>query len=283
MPDVTQETHDRQQESGAAAIGPATGSGEIDPFLTLHKMSTTAGLGSGDYVAINGCAIAALILGIASSIVLFGSLLLLLIPGAGIVCGILAFRQISNSNGTQTGRGLAGMGLLLALGFGGGYVGHLAIQNIRDRTEQNQVIWLIQEFGHFVSNSKYEDAYNLADEHFKSQVPEQEFADRWKGANSSAFRGAITGMDWNGLLKFDDDPVTGQRQGGGMILISFAKLPEWKERQGMAFRKIDGVWRIEGLPDLFPPQGPQQRQNQAGNVAPVVPRGPAGPPAPAKN
>ena len=54
-------------------------------------MSTTAGLGSGDYVAINGTAIIAILLGVASAIVLFDSKMLLIVPLAGVVCAILAF------------------------------------------------------------------------------------------------------------------------------------------------------------------------------------------------
>ena len=88
-----------------------------DPFLSLHKMSTTAGLGSADYVAINGTALATIILGIASAVVLFDNNLLLLIPLAAVVCGVLAFVQITQSNGTQTGKLLVVAGVLLALGF----------------------------------------------------------------------------------------------------------------------------------------------------------------------
>ena len=84
-------------------------------------MSTTAGLGSGDYVAINGAAIASILIGVGSAIVLFDSKMLLVVPLAGIVCAILAWVQISQSNGTQTGRAVAAIGMLLSLGFGGFY------------------------------------------------------------------------------------------------------------------------------------------------------------------
>src|SRR5271167_101284 len=96
-------------------------SDELDPFQRLHKMSTTAGLGSGDYVAINNAALTALLLGIASCLVLWGSTLLLVIPALSVLSAILAFRQVSASNGTQTGKGMALLGLLLSLGMGGGF------------------------------------------------------------------------------------------------------------------------------------------------------------------
>src|SRR3954469_7316845 len=126
MPDVTSDVSDPRSPTTAAADGAAD-----DPFLKLHKMSTTAGLGSGDYVAINGTAIAALLLGIASALVLFGLHLLLLIPLAGLVCAILAFRQITDNNGTQTGRGLAAVGLVLSIGFGGFSIGKEVFETIR--------------------------------------------------------------------------------------------------------------------------------------------------------
>ena len=54
-------------------------------------MSTTAGVGAGDYVAINGTAIAAVLLGVLSVIVLFDYRLFLLVPLAGVVCAVLAW------------------------------------------------------------------------------------------------------------------------------------------------------------------------------------------------
>src|SRR4051812_11954856 len=88
-----------------------------DPLSHLHKMSTTAGLGSGEYVAVNGMAVVAIILGLASSLSLLDTAFLVSVPPLTIVLAILALWQISDSNGTQTGRGLAIGGLLLALLF----------------------------------------------------------------------------------------------------------------------------------------------------------------------
>src|SRR5436309_1709781 len=93
-----------------ASVNPA------DPLASLHKMSTTAGLGSEDYVAINAVSIATLLLGLASGLALPFTVLLIL-PLAGIVCGVLALRQIHGSNGTQSGRAFAIIGLLFSLGM----------------------------------------------------------------------------------------------------------------------------------------------------------------------
>src|SRR3954464_12472461 len=67
-----------------------------DPLASLKKMSTTAGVGSQEYVAVNPGAGAALRLGVASLLVSRHDVLLL-IPAAGVVCAIVAWRQISNS------------------------------------------------------------------------------------------------------------------------------------------------------------------------------------------
>src|SRR4051794_6725127 len=92
---------------------PNSGANGDDPLSHLHKMSTTAGLGSTDYVAVNGVAVATIFMGLASSLALL-DVTLLAIPLVTVVLAIIALRQIANSNGTQTGRLLAWGGLVLA-------------------------------------------------------------------------------------------------------------------------------------------------------------------------
>src|SRR2546423_3462881 len=99
-------------ESQHAQSSTAIDSG--DPLARLHKMSTTAGLGTTEYVAINPMAVATIFLGAASALALM-DVTLLAVPVVTIVVGIVALRQIARSGGTQTGRGLAWGGLLLAL------------------------------------------------------------------------------------------------------------------------------------------------------------------------
>src|SRR5437867_2385125 len=85
-----------------------------DPMAHLHKMSTTAGVGSQDYVAINNAAIVSVILGLCTALAFLG-IPFLIIGAAGIVFGIIALVQIRHSNGTQGGAGLAILGILLSL------------------------------------------------------------------------------------------------------------------------------------------------------------------------
>src|SRR5882762_5848677 len=90
-----------------------------DPLSKLHKMSTTAGVASQQYVAVNTAAVLAALLGVASMMAMF-SPLLLVIPAVTIGVALFAWRQIANSNGTETGKVLAISGLVLAVVVGGG-------------------------------------------------------------------------------------------------------------------------------------------------------------------
>src|SRR5436309_9385705 len=104
---------DLKPDANLAAAAPDNGD---DPLSHLHKMSTTAGLGSTDYVAVNGIAVTTIFMGLASSLALL-DITLLAIPVATVVLAIVALRQIANSNGTQTGRALAWGGMVLAMLF----------------------------------------------------------------------------------------------------------------------------------------------------------------------
>ena len=57
MPQTTPEISDPR---AVATTSNASSDPSIDPLLKLHKMSTTAGVGSTDYVAVNGTSIVAI-------------------------------------------------------------------------------------------------------------------------------------------------------------------------------------------------------------------------------
>jgi hypothetical protein len=271
-----------QQSPPAIATGvttvPSPVAGQVDPFESLFKMSTTAGLGSAEYVAINGTSIAALLLGIASSLVLFQSMILLIIPVIGVICAVLAFRQIANSNGTQAGRGLAALGLLLSLGLGGYYVTRQGMAAIQERIDNAQLGSMISQFGSDIGKANYDDAYGMCDSRFTSRVPLPIFSERLKIMNNNPVLGPVKAMESNNLLKYDVDPVTGDRTCSGMAVITFGNV-QGQDRVGMVFRNLDGKWRIDDLPNMFPQE--QAKQGPAGRSAPTPPiTGPAGPPVP---
>src|SRR5688500_6367590 len=99
MPDLSPQSPQPHVDRGAGPNGEADGD---EALHKLHRMSRTAGLGTQEYVAINVAAVMTLLLGLVSALAMVTSLLLV-IPLAGVVCGVIALYQIKDSNGTQTG------------------------------------------------------------------------------------------------------------------------------------------------------------------------------------
>src|SRR5438270_13041568 len=102
-----------QQMNQQSSQSPESPAPADEHFAHLHKMSTTAGLGSGDYVAVNIPSVIAILLGIGSSLCLLDPYFLV-VPLAGVICSIMALVQIQRSNKTQTGTLLAIGGLVRA-------------------------------------------------------------------------------------------------------------------------------------------------------------------------
>src|SRR5438046_4707720 len=103
---------DAQPANTSNSTAPAAAVADDDPLARLHKMSTTAGLGTTEYVAINPVSVTAFFAGLASGLALLDPILLA-VPVLAIVLSIVALHQISRSAGTQTARGLARGGLLV--------------------------------------------------------------------------------------------------------------------------------------------------------------------------
>jgi len=234
--------------------------GEPDPFLHLHKMSTTAGLGSGDYVAINGTAVVCLLLGAASAFVLFDSHIFLLFPFFGLLTGILSWSQISKSNGTQTGREVAAIGLLLSVGFGG-YAGAMGVYNtVRNHSDEQQVVSQVRKLGDLLKAENYTDAYALFDSQFRKHISKADFETGWRRMSASPLLGSVQSIDWNQLLEFSVDPVTENRLASGQML--FKLRPVEPLRINMILRNEEGGWLIDQIPQIFstePPAAPKSK------------------------
>src|SRR4051812_39818808 len=235
-----------------------------DPLSHLHKMSTTAGLGTTEYVAVNGMSIVALILGLASSLSLFANELLVL-PIAAVVLGIWSLVQIKDSNGTQTGRILAFLGMFCALLFVGLVGGRLALQIIGNRSDEQAIAGVISQLDSNLRAKKFDDAYQLFGSKFQSRVKPQNFADTWRPlVEGTKDYSGLAGMRSNGRMEFETNPDTNLKAGVGMTIMTFGpKVPE--ARIAFYFSKNpDGTWKIADIPDLFKTQqGPQQQPQQA--------------------
>jgi hypothetical protein len=236
------QTQTNRGNAGAGAV-------DDDPLSHLHKMSTTAGLGSGDYVAVNGTAVFVLILGLASALALMAELLLI-IPIAAIVAAVVALRQISHSNGTQTGKGLVILGLLLALGFGGFVVTRAATEGMRTRDDRQAIGQVIATFGEKVKAGDIPAAYALfSPDRFGLHVTQAQFADRLKIMQD--YYGKLKEAGWNGLAEFNTDDVTGTRYAATALQLTFEKSPT-PLSDTAAMRQVDGKWQIDEMPALFP-------------------------------
>jgi hypothetical protein len=243
----------------AVPPSPASAESERDPLASLHKMSTTAGLGSQDYVAINSVSIVSILLGLASALVMLSKILLIL-PLAGIICGIVAWVQIRRSNGTQTGLILAIGGIVLSIGLAGYAIGMEATAYWRGEADRQQIVKLIDQFSGIVQNAdtnpaSLKEAYQLFDQTFQQRESEASFISRWKSLQNTL--GAIKSFRWNGAnLPFDTDPATGDPTAAAQVIIEFKDPKNPEGRYTMTFRKTDNVWKVDNFPILFPEQPP---------------------------
>lgn len=242
------------KSSGSDAPMDAPSARENDPLRGLYKMSTTAGLGSADYVAINWLSVLAFLLGLASLLSLAG-LSLLVVPLAAILCAVLALWQIQTSNGTQSGRLLAIGGLALALVFGGIQIVRTVQQRAREKADEQQLSTIINELAQTVKSRDYEKAYTLFSDRFTQRVSKNEFIQKWKPLEDTQLLGALKSIEGNGEYRFDVDPTSDIRYGRTLLVLAFDKA-QAPTRLDILFRHTGQKWVIEDMPSLFPP--PQQ-------------------------
>jgi hypothetical protein len=253
------DTRPASQVAGASGGtgGGGAGAGAIDdePLAHLHKMSTTAGLGSGEYVAVNGAAVFALLLGLASMLTLLEEVLLV-IPLTAIVVGVIAWRQINQSNGTQTGRGLVAIAMLFAVGFGGFVVAKETTRGMRTREDRAALRRTITEFGEKIKANDMPGAYNMFSEAFRSAVTLELFNERVGMVRESELFGKLKDTDWNGLADFQSDPATGREFAYTKFKMNLDQTVVDVEA---TLRKDGATWVFEQMPTFFPPP-PRARQ-----------------------
>ena len=235
------------------------GADDDDPLSHLHKMSTTAGLGSGDYVAVNGAAVAALLLGLASGLTLLG-LILLVLPIACIVVSVIAWRQINQSNGTQTGKGLVIVGLICALAFGGFVVTRETTRGWRTRQDRMAIARTIAQFGDKIQGGDVAGAHAMLSPRMQQGVPMERFKQTADFVRQSDLYGKLSETEYNGLVEFNNDDETKQYFASTRMRMT---LDKGKIEQNVVLRKEGDQWLFEGMEAFFPPQqgqrgGPQQ-------------------------
>ena len=246
-----------QTETGQSSSSTTSAPAGDDPLAHLHKMSTTAGLGSGDYVAVNGTAVFALILGFFSFLAFFSEMLLI-VPLGCAVASVVAFRQIRRSNGTQTGVWLIVVGLLVALACGGSVFVRSATEGMRTRADRQAIGQFKEALAKQVQAGNFSAAYAKFSDRFHQRYTEQAFSDRFKLITK--YYGELKSIGWNGLAEFSPDETTGTQYAAVSLEFNFEKNPL---RDTATLRKEGDQWVIENLPDMFPPpQQPGQGQQR---------------------
>jgi hypothetical protein len=241
--------------------GPTSaGSSDGDPLLHLHKMSTTAGLGTQEYVAVNVTAVVAMLFGLASLLAI-ASPVLLVFPIVGVGLSWIALRQVRHSNGTQTGAGLAILGLVLSGVIVAAIFAYQGMQQWHRSADNQALAALSQKYGECIASGKFADAYDLFDADFQTRVSKQQFITQLGLIQGLGHPGAIPieSISWNGLAIYQAND-SGAETADSVIKVHY-KGAEGDARSEARFRRDPGgQWLFDTIPDHFPP--PRQARPQ---------------------
>ncbi len=234
-----------------------TPSQQGDSIAHLHKMSTTAGVGSQDYVAINNAAIVSVILGMCTALAFLG-IPFLIVGAAGIVSGIIALVQIRHSNGTQGGKGLAILGILLSMALAGSVAAANVIDWRREHQDQVQIDRVLDQLGQALASEQYDKAYQFFTPEFQGILKPEIF--RIQLQQYQQYFGKIDGMTSNGRFQFyatADGTAVAQTQ----TMFRFKRpvgatqpvaAPD-PRRVPTALYKVNGQWRVNAMESFHKP------------------------------
>jgi hypothetical protein len=226
-----------------AAVSPSSG----DALHNLYRMSRTAGLGSGDYVAINNTSILALLLGLASLLAILFPLMAV-IPVLAVVVGVMALVQIRSSNGTQSGRVFATLGILLGIVLGGATIGKMVMAGVQERRDEAAIDGVIKRLSDFIVAKQYSQAYQtLFSEDFKKNISEKDFETRWESFVPAV--GNVVSIGWGGRAEFVHIKETGITRAIATGTMKFEKFDN--AQQPFVFVNRDGEWVIDEVKQLF--------------------------------
>jgi hypothetical protein len=243
---------------------------EDDPLAKLHKMSRTAGLGSSEYVAVNPISVAALLFGLASGLVIFDALFLL-VPAVAVVLAVIALHQIRNSNGTQTGRGLSWLAIGLAVLFTALLGSRQIMQVFGTQADKRAIAQLVRDFGKDIAARNYDAAYDKTSPRFRERIDKKAFIEKYNGLQDNPNYGPMLSMEWNELVNFDVDARSNDTIAGSVAIITVKTRGETGEREGkdrreIRFRKRGDAWQVDDMPEFFPPPPPTLQTIPKGRV-----------------
>ncbi len=229
-----------------------------DPIAHLHRMSTTAGVGSQDYVAINNLAVAASLLGLGTALA-FVHIFFVILGVAGIAVGVIALTQIRNSNGTQGGKGLAWLGIVLSVLLAGAFAASAAAAWSREQEDRRQINQLIEGVGKAVMANDYPKAHSYYDEEFRKRWPLAQFESKWKEYQNPEFPGPLKELSGNNQFSFWTN-AAGKDLADTQAVVKFEKAPT-SGRFVTRAQKMDGGWKIVSM-EIFEPRGPSGPQSR---------------------
>ncbi len=229
-----------------------------DPMAHLYHMSPTAGVATTDYASINSASIATIVIGAASILAVLNPYMLF-IPFAGLICGIVAIRQISDSNGTQVGRGLAWGGLLLSLGLGGGVTAVQTTRLLLHRSAEREIAAKLQTIGQQIRDGQYDAVYDQASPRLRSRVQREDFDREVASLNAVPQLGKLEYLRWNDeAMVFEVNPDSGVAQATAMAMEKLEKLPE-PGRELFLFVNESGNWSLLDIPRLIAAPTPRTK------------------------
>ncbi len=220
-----------------------------DPIASLYKMSTTAGMGAGDYVEVNKTAVAAASLAVVSLLAFLGWPFLLL-GLVAVLCGMAALRQIRNSNGTQGGRLVAWFGILGAVAVAGGLVTVEMVRQADDAANGRQINALLDQFSKAMAAGDYEKARSLFVPEFQQKVSLEKFKAAWGTAAEMERLGRFVSLRSNDRYGFTEGK-------GGSVYFGFtmgvSKFEKFSGDVGVIFAARDerGQWQLYNVPRIF--------------------------------
>lgn len=235
-------------------VSPSASSAEVDPFRKLHRMSTTAGVGSTEYVAVNTPSVVAAVAGLASASALI-SPVMLAVPVFSLVCAVIGWVQVGRSNGTQTGRLLCVLACVFSLGFGS-FVINRELAAARAFAESRREIGsLFNRFAEATAAGDHRTAYSVFGPAFQSRMSFEAFSSVLDQIAAFPNYGRIVSCAWNERLEAVPD-ATGQ---GNDFARASVRIGFEKSEVGLncevvlVRRRSDERWVIEQMSPLFQP------------------------------
>jgi len=232
----------------------------LDALGALHKMSTTAGIASADYVAVSNLAVFTGVVGVATALaIIWWQLAILALPA--VLLGLLALRSIRRSNGTLTGGPLAIVGIALAVLLAGAGLVAAYLRDAALEPTRKAINARVEEWGRRIVDGNDRGAYELFDSDWRKQVSLDAFSQNlrawqapWQEPDPRGY-GKILRVQPNNRFYF-------YRAAGAPMVSTRATLifekPGVEVTLAFDFRKQpDGSWLIDFC-ELFPNVQPRK-------------------------